>query len=102
MDKLEEKKLPATAFYKKAQIDRKLFSKLKTDFCYQPNKATAIKICLGLDLSIEEAEEFLSAAGFSLSKNMQFDLAIRYCFENRYTNVDDVNSVLYYLDEKTL
>jgi len=102
IDRLEANNLIATDFYKKAQLDRKLFSKLKTDYCYQPTKATAIKICMGLDLDITEAEKFLGAAGYSLSKNLPFDLAIRYCFENSYTNVDDVNEVLYRLGEKTL
>lgn len=99
---MSKKSLSSTKFYKKAQIDRKLFSKLKTDYCYQPTKATAIKICMGLDLNFDEAEELLELAGYSLSKNLPFDLAIRYCFENGYTNVDDVNEILYRLGEKTL
>lgn len=102
IDYMSKKSLSSTKFYKKAQIDRKLFSKLKTDYCYQPTKATAIKICMGLDLNFDEAEELLELAGYSLSKNLPFDLAIRYCFENGYTNVDDVNEILYRLGEKTL
>lgn len=102
IDYMSKKSLSSTEFYKKAQIDRKLFSKLKTDYCYQPTKATAIKICMGLDLNFDEAEELLELAGYSLSKNLSFDLAIRYCFENGYTNVDDVNEILYRLGEKTL
>ena len=102
LDGMNEKGLTAIQFYKKAHIDRKLFSKLKTDYCYKPNKTTAIKLCFALDLSITPAEELLKKAGYALSKSDPFDLVIRYCFACEITDIDIVNEILIRLDEKTL
>ena len=99
---LDKKGMDPRAFYRQAGMDRKLFSKLKTDFCYQPKKETAIRCCLALELSDEEAIELLKSAGYALSNSSSFDLAIRYCLKNHIYDLSAVNMLLEALEEKIL
>lgn len=100
--KINEKEMSAKQFYNKAGLDRKLFSKLKNDYCYQPTKATAIRCCLALALSSDEADYLLKVSGYALSETIPFDLIIRYCINHGITNIENVNQVLYDLEEKIL
>lgn len=102
LKKIREKGMSHKEFYSGAGMDRKLFSKIKTDFCYQPTKVTAIKCCLSLGLSADEADQLLKVSGYALSETISFDLVIRYCISHGITDIDDVNEVLYELEEKTL
>ncbi len=102
LDLIEKKGFSSTDFYKKAHIDRKLFSKMKTNYCYRPNKTTAIKLCFALDLPFDDAEELLGEAGVKLMKWDPFDLAIAYCFKNGITDIDIVNEILIQLDLNTI
>lgn len=99
---LERKSMSPSVFYRKAGIDRKLFSKMKTDFCYQPNKTTAIRCCLALQLNKSEALDLLESAGFTFSASNSFDLAIYYCISNGIYDLIAVNTLLDALDEKIL
>jgi len=99
---INQKGYSSKEFYKKAHIDRKLFSKLKTDYCYHPNKITAIKICFALELSYDETEFLLKKAGFALMNWDFFDLVISYCFKKEITDIDIVNEILIQLDEKSI
>ena len=78
---MEELKLDSQTLFKRAGIDRKLFSKLKTDSNYQPSKDTAIRYCLAFRLDEEETDEWMKSAGYWLSDTSEFDLAIRYCID---------------------
>ena len=102
LELIDKKEIPTTKFYKKAHIDRKLFSKLKTDYCYKPSRITAIKLCFALDLSFAEAEELLGKAGVKLMKWDPFDLAIAYCFKKGITDIDIVNEILTQLELSTI
>ncbi len=102
LDIVAEKDLSSIEVYTKAHIDRRLYSKMKTDYCYRPNKNTAIKLCFALDLSFEEAEVLLKKAGFALMKWDPFDLAIAYCFQHGITDIDIVNEILTELDLDTI
>lgn len=99
---LAEKRFDPRVFYQQAGIDRKLFSKLKTDFCYQPKKETAIRCCLALQLTVSEAVDLLKTAGYALSDSNSFDLAIRYCLDNEVYDLAAVNMLLEALEEKIL
>ena len=79
---MEEKRMSPGEFYRKAGLDRKLFSKLKTDHDYQPNKKTAVRCCLALELDPDAAVDLLKCAGYALSDTSEFDLVIRYCIEH--------------------
>jgi hypothetical protein len=88
--------------YKKAGIDRKLFSKIRTSESYIPNKTNVIALMMALELDEDEAEAFMSAAGYSLSYSRRFDLIIRFCIKNRIYDLMIVNELLYHMGLKTV
>lgn len=99
---IDEKGLKDSDVYKSANIDRRLFSKIRGDADYMPSKKTAISFCLALQLATDETEELLKAAGYSLSISSRFDLIIRYLIENKEYNIHFVNIVLDDYGEGTL
>lgn len=99
---IDEKELKDSDVYKSANIDRRLFSKIRGDADYMPSKKTAISFCLALQLEIDEAEELLKSAGYSLSMSSRFDLIIRYFIENKEYNINFINIVLDDYGEGTL
>ena len=80
--------------YKKAMVDRRLFSKIKKDVYYHPSKVTAIAFSLALELSLDECLDLLNRAGYTLSYSDKFDLIVRYCFEHGIYDINDVNELL--------
>ncbi|MGE6489213.1 hypothetical protein [Paenisporosarcina sp. NPDC076898] len=88
--------------YKKAGIDRKLFSKIRSNPDYRPSKNTTIALALALQLDIDDTEELLSAAGYSLSDSNVFDLVIQYCLEHNIHDIYSVNVALDHFDQKCL
>lgn len=80
--------------YKKVDIDRKLFSKIRCDETYIPRKNVIIKLCLALGLEKNEFNKLLNSAGYSLS-NTTFDQIISYCLENKVYDLSEVNDYLY-------
>ncbi len=97
---LEERRIRPAAFYGAAGIDRKLFSAIRCDPCYQPSRETALRCCLALRLGVGEAETLLASAGYAFSDGRRRDLVIRTCIEKGIFSVDDVNTVLDALGEK--
>jgi len=88
--------------YKKAGIDRKHFSKIRTNPTYRPWKNTVIALALALELGFEDTEELLSTAGYSLSDSETNDLVIRFCLEKNIYDLDSVNQALDYFSLKPL
>ena len=88
--------------YKSAGIDRRLFSKIRSDMLYTPSKKTVIALCLALELSRAEADSLLSSAGYSLSRASDSDLVIAFCIERREYNIFEVNEVLDHFGFETL
>ncbi|MGM0750738.1 MAG: hypothetical protein ACQET6_02345 [Bacillota bacterium] len=86
-----------TSIYKKARMDRKHFSKIRSVPDYKPGKRTVVALCLSLELTREETDDLLSAAGFSLSDSDRFDLVIQFCIDKKIYDIDDVNQALYSL-----
>lgn len=91
-----------TEIYKKAGIDRRLFSKIRSNAEYRPSKHTAIALALALQLDKEDTESLLSSAGYSLSDSNTFDLIIQYCLENNIHDLYSVNLALDHYNQKTL
>ncbi|PFA67095.1 hypothetical protein CN378_12015 [Bacillus sp. AFS015802] len=90
------------SIYKKAGVDRKHFSKIRSIPDYKPSKRTVVALCLSLELSEKDTEDLLSAAGFSLSDSDRFDLVIQFCLEKKIYDIDDVNQALNSLNLKPL
>ena len=99
---IDEKGLKDSEVYKRANIDRRLFSKIRGDEDYVPSKKTAIAFCLALQLDLDEAKKLLEAAGYALSAASRFDLIIMYLIENHEYNVHFANIVLADYGEGTL
>lgn len=91
---MREKNLTPKEVYTRACIDRKLFSKIISNIYYQPTKNTAVKIALGLQLTPEETDKLLNAAGFALSRSKITDLVISYCISHNQRTVWQVNGTL--------
>lgn len=92
---IDERNLKDSDVYNKVDIDRRLFSKIRSNKDYHPSKETVILLGLGLELSEEEIEELLKSASYSLPMNTTFDLIIRFCFKEGIYNINTVNEFLY-------
>ncbi len=91
---IDDRNLKDSDVYNKVHIDRRLFSKIRSDEDYHPSKDTIILLGLSLELSEQEIVELLDSASYSLPKNNYFDLIIRFCFINKIYKLDDVNNLL--------
>jgi O-acetyl-ADP-ribose deacetylase (regulator of RNase III) len=88
--------------YKRANIDRKLFAKIRKDENYKPSRKTAIALAIALRLSLPEAQDLIMRAGYSISMSSTFDLIIRYCFDRRIYDINQVNAILFDFDQEVL
>ena len=92
---IDEKQLKDSDVYKKAGIDRKMFSKIRCIHHYIPKKNNVIKLCLSLSLDLDQTNQLLASAGYQLSTNNNFDLIIRYFIEKGIYDFDLINDYLY-------
>ena len=99
---IREKGLRDSKVYKAAQIDRRLYSKIMSDMYYKPSKDTALALSYALELSVDQAKDLLSKAGYSLSHSDKRDIVIEFFFKERIFNILEINCVLENLGQKII
>ena len=95
---IKQKGISETDCYKNANLDRRLFSKIRSNDDYQPRKSTVFALIIGLKLNLEEAEELLDSAGFSISHSLKADVIIEYLIKKQIYDIVVVNEILYSFD----
>ncbi len=99
---IDKKGMSDVECYKKANVTRKTFWKINNSASYKPSKQTVLAFAVALELSMDETEQLLRSAGFSLSHNNTFDLIVEFYITNGIYDIFEINSALYRYDQPCL
>lgn len=100
--KIDERQITDAECYKRANVDRRLFNKIKNNPFYKPSKQTVLAFAIALKLSLEETKNMLMKAGFALSHSSKADIVVEYCIMTGNYNIIEINQVLFKLDLQLL